>query len=76
MIAAVGPERPAVEVADVIREHGNEFTASPSSNAGNCCSRRMLTCRYFAVVLKWLWPNSAWTESKSTPASSKWVAKL
>jgi hypothetical protein len=27
MIAAVGPERPAVEVADVIREHGNEFTA-------------------------------------------------
>src|SRR5262249_31914606 len=51
-------------------------TANPSSNAGNACNRRMLTCRYFAVVLKWLWPNSAWTESRSTPASSKWVAKL
>src|SRR5438093_4087615 len=48
----------------------------PSSNAGNCCKRRMLTCRYFAVVLKWLCPKSACTESRSTPASSKWVAKL
>ena len=27
MIAAVGPKRPAVEVAEVIREHGKEFTA-------------------------------------------------
>ena len=27
MITAVGPERPAVEVAEVIREHGDEFTA-------------------------------------------------
>src|SRR5262245_61866373 len=51
-------------------------TTSPSSNCGNCCSRRMLTCRYFAVVWKWLWPKSACTESRSTPASNKWVAKL
>ena len=27
MITTVGPKRPAVEVADVIREHGKEFMA-------------------------------------------------
>src|SRR5271170_1687637 len=50
--------------------------ARPSSRCGNCCKRRMLMCRYFAVVLKWLCPNNACTLSRSTPASSKCVAKL
>lgn len=50
---SVPAERPSDDspAAPVVVNTGRG-TTKPSSNCGNCCNRRMLMCRYFAVVLK------------------------
>ena len=52
MITTVGPKRPAVEVAEVIREHGKEFLAkygAPLTVAQRKALRDLAACRTAAL---------------------------